>query len=278
MIGLSEVAGLTRQSFYKQKLHSQELLLEKELILQMAHAIRFDHPKMGCRKMYKLLNPAIGRDRFERIILDNGLRVKRIRNYQKTTRIGISYFQNLIEGLVISGINQVWQSDITYIKVGDRFCYLVFIIDVFSRRIIGYQANEHLLAIANTKALQQAISLRKKDKFEHLIHHSDRGCQYSSNEYLSLLKKYGIRPSMCTTAWENAYAERVNGIIKNEYLIPLGSQSLKELGVNLRKAVRFYNEERPHWSLPQMMTPIQYERQIQTPTFNIKPMKIYQKV
>ena len=112
--------------------------------------------------------------------------MKKIKNYRKTTRPGPIYFDNLIEGLILTGVNQVWQSDITYIRIGEKFNYLVFIVDVFSRRILGYQASNHLLAIANTQALQQAIKLRGNQNLTNLIHHSDRGCQYSSKQYLNL--------------------------------------------------------------------------------------------
>ena len=159
MKGLSEVAGISRQSHYRQIGRIERLEVEQSMILQLVHEVRRDHPKMGCRKIYKLLNPSFGRDRFEALLSYNGLNISKLRNYQKTTRAGITYFADLIEGKELTGINQVWQSDITYIRIGERFYYLVFIVDVFSRRILGYQANEHLLSIANTRALEQAISL-----------------------------------------------------------------------------------------------------------------------
>ncbi len=278
MKDLCEVAGLSKQAYYQQYARNEQGYIEQELILAFAHRLRVDHPQMGCRKMYRLVNPPIGRDKFEQLLIDNGFMVRRLRNYQRTTRAGITYFDNLIEGLELTGIDQVWQSDITYIRVGEKYCYLVFIIDVFSRRILGYQASEHLLAVANTQALNQAINQRKKKVFVDLIHHSDRGCQYSSKEYVSLLRAHGIKPSMCKTAWQNAFAERINGIIKNEYLIPFGSHSIEELGMNLQKAVRLYNTKRPHWNLPEYMSPIQFEQALESGKLMTESLKLYQEV
>ena len=275
MKGLSEVAGLSRQSYYQFKERSHKVLIEEAAILQMAHQVRQDHPGMGCRKMYRLLQPSIGRDRFEQLLLKNGFRVKRAKNYRRTTYPSKLYFDNLIDGMLVEGIDQLWQSDITYIKQGRQFYYLTFNIDGFSRRILGAQASEHLMAITNVKALRQAIRLRNKPVFPGLIHHSDRGCQYTSKEYLALLTQYRIQPSMCSSAWQNAFAERINGVIKNEYLIPWESSSFGQLKQNLKKAVKLYNHQRPHWNLANTMSPVEYEQALNKNNLVQKPIKIY---
>jgi transposase InsO family protein len=275
MKGLSEVAGLSRQSYYQHRKRSAKTAMQDAVVLQMAHHVRADHPGMGCRKMHKLLRPAMGRDRFERLLLENGFRVKRVKNYQRTTYPSRVYFDNLIEGMLVKNINQLWQSDITYIKQGDRFYYLTFIIDVYSRRILGAQVSKHLMAIANVEALRQAIRLRGRSSFKGLIHHSDRGCQYMSKEYVAMLKRYNIQPSMCLSAWQNAFAERINGVIKNEYLLPWNSSNFEELKINLRKAVRLYNQHRPHWNLINAMSPIECEQALKHNSLVQQPIKIY---
>jgi len=142
-----------------------------------------------------------GRDKVEQLLLAEGFRIIYAPNYTKTTHPQYDLiFPNLIEGMRLSGINQLIQTDITYIWINGRFYYLVLIIDVYSRRIVGYNIGENMLAQCNVKALKMMIQLRKGDCFKELIHHSDRGSQYTSKIYLDLLKKQEIKISMCKEA------------------------------------------------------------------------------
>jgi transposase InsO family protein len=242
----------------------QNKLKTSQQFIEKAEALREDHPEMGCRKMALILKQAgWGRDKTEALLMTSGFRIIYPPNYTKTTNSErFSRFGNLIEGLVIKGINQVVQTDITYFWVKDRFYYLVFIIDLYSRRITGYHASCSMEAEANMKALKMMIQLRGKENIKGLIHHSDRGSQYNCKEYLSALKQHGIKVSMCMEAWQNAYTERINRTIKHEYLRHRSIDSLNTLSKELDRAIRLYNEKRPHWSLPCQMSPLQFEEYV----------------
>jgi len=251
------------------------------MVVKLAAEIRRDHPRMGCRKMYwkGLKEMAPGRDRCEEILLSNGFRVKFPPNFKRTTySIGKMYHPNLIEGLTVDGLNQVWQTDITYFEVKSKFYYLVFIEDVYSRRIVGWSVDYSLWAQSNLRALQQAIDARGRRKLKGLIHHSDRGGQYIDKEYTALLSAYEIKPSMCLYAWQNAYCERLNGIIKNEYLKCWRIADLGQLKQALDRAVYLYNNERPHRELSGRLSPVQFEDKLRTGLFRFKPtMRLYSK-
>lgn len=232
--------------------------------IEKAEALRHDHPEMGCRKIALILKqPGFGRDKTETVLVASGFKVKYRPNYTRTTHsVRLSRFNNLIEGLVVKDINKVVQTDITYLWVKDRFYYLVFIIDVYSRSIVGYHGSCSLEAEANVKALQMMIALRGKHNVRGLIHHSDKGSQYHCEKYLGMLKDNGIKISMCNAAWENAYTERINRTIKHEYLRHRSIDSLATLQKEMDRAVRLYNQNRPHWSLLQQMTPAGFEQYV----------------
>lgn len=232
--------------------------------IEKAEAMREDHPGMGCRKMALILKqPGWGRDKTEALLLAANFRVIYPPNYIKTTHsVRVHRFGNLIEGLVIKGINKVMQTDITYLWAKDRFYYLVFIIDVYSRFITGYHASCSLEAQGNMKALAMMIKRRGKENIKGLIHHSDKGSQYNCTEYLRTLKEHGIKVSMCNEAWQNAYIERINRTIKDEYLRHRSINCLYTLRKEMDRAIRLYNENRPHWSLRQQMTPSGFEEYV----------------
>jgi putative transposase len=237
---------------------------KSEQFIEKAAAIRDDHPAMGCRKMALILKGrGWGRDKIEDLLLAGGFRVIYPPNYTKTTHsVRFHRFGNRIEGLILKSINKVVQTDITYLWIKDRFYYLVLIIDVYSRLVVGYHSSCGMEATANMKALSMMIDLRGKDNIKGLIHHSDRGSQYNCNEYLAMLKKHRIRPSMCNEAWENAYSERINRTIKDEYLKHRKIQCLQSLRKEMDKAIKMYNEKRPHWSLVKQMPPAEFEEYV----------------
>lgn len=232
--------------------------------IEKAEILRETHPEMGCRKMALILKePGYGRDKTEGVLLAGGFRVYYPPNFVRTTHsVRTNRFGNLIEGLTIRNINKVVQTDITYLWIEKRFYYLVFIIDVYSRFITGYHASCGLEAGANIKALQMMIRLRKKESLKGLIHHSDRGGQYNSLAYLKILEDHGIKVSMCKAAWQNAYTERINRTIKHEYLRHREINSLATLRKELKRAVHLYNSQRPHWSLRQQKSPVEYEKYV----------------
>ncbi|MFK7935987.1 MAG: transposase [Saprospiraceae bacterium] len=242
---------------------------------QLAHLIvevdilRADHPGCGIEKMYYTLHPNfIGRDRFIDIFMKLGYRVNKPKNFIKTTFSVYCKYKNLIDGLLVTQINQVVQSDITYIHINGKFYYLVFIIDVYSKRIVGYQASDHLRATANVAALRQLFRLRGKSQLAGMIHHSDRGSQYIASQYIKILTGANCFISMGMDARQNAYAERVNGIIKNEYLKHWDIPDFKTLKSKLRKAVKHYNYHRQHNHLPPRMSPIEFEKHLKNQTLS----------
>lgn len=241
-------------------MHIYELIAEAE-------AWRMDHPGCGVEKLYYALKPSfIGRDRFIEVMMEAGFRLKRSRNYRRTTYAGKVRYPNLIKGLNVEAPSIIWQSDITYLPLGDQCYYAVFIIDVYSKKIVGYKVSKTMRAIANVEALTMALRLHRSPK----IHHSDRGGQYGSHEYVSLLKEKKAQISMGLKAQENAYAERVNRTIKEEYLQRWTAHNYQQLRQNVAKAVDHYNHKRPHHHLNRM-TPVDFENKCNTDPSFIKP-------
>lgn len=229
----------------------------EELVIQ-ADLLKKEHPGCGVEKMYATLKPkTMGRDKFCEIFMSLGYGVKRTKNYRKTTIVGHLNYPNLIEGMYVNRPYQVIQSDITYFELPDRFNYLVFIIDIYTKVILGYHVGSNLRAEANLKALEMALS-KMQNHTHQLIHHSDRGSQYGSEVYRKKLLSKGILISMGMKATENAYAERVNGIIKNEYLRKWKIKDENELKTRTRKAVNHYNNKRKHRSLAMNYSPSQF--------------------
>jgi len=224
--------------------------------------LRKVHPRCGLEKMYFALKPNfIGRDNFIDIFMSLGYRVKKIKNYIRTTIPAHYKYPNLIEGMMVTRPDQVWQTDITYYKVGSEYYYLVFIIDVYTRRIVGYQVSDHMRAEANLKALKMAFKTRGTHLLG-LIHHSDRGSQYVDKTYTQTLSGNGIQISMGEKAQDNAFAERVNGTIKNEYLNGWEINNFKELKKAVKRAVEHYNNKRGHKSLGRNISPNIFENNL----------------
>lgn len=253
---LYRAVGVSRQAVHQAKKRQNAFDQELSELVVLADLIKEEHPGCGVEKMYYSLTPKfMGRDKFCEIFLGLGYGVKRIKNYQRTTYAGTLFFPNLIEGMAVIRPFQVIQSDITYFRIKDEHCYLVFIIDVYTRLIVGYSASDHMRAEANVTALKMALKMMDYKPWG-LIHHSDKGSQYSSTAYTSLLNRYSIHISMGDVAWENPYAERINGIIKNEYLKHWQIRDLKDLRKKASKAVEHYNTKRLHRAFKMKYTPM----------------------
>lgn len=249
---------------------------EQEILNQIAQ-LRIKHPVLGLKKLYHKVKPVnMGRDRFITLAMSANLGIEKAKNYRRTTYSTKSNrYRNLLEGLLIDDINQLWVSDITYFWVVDRFFYIVLIMDVYSRKIIGHYASASLVALANVGALKLALKTRKGQMLNQLIHHSDKGTQYVFSEYVQLLQDNNIQISMANTVYENSHSERLNGIIKNEYLSHRNIQTLQQLIKHLDRDVKLYNQDRPHWEL-NMMSPIEYEESLsKTPKCQRTKMSIY---
>lgn len=243
---LYKAIGVTKQAVHKYaRLQSRHDDRMTDLIAR-ADQLRAAHPGCGVEKMYYALKPDfLGRDRFIEEFMSLGYRLKRKKNYKRTTIASLIYRPNLIKGLKINAPSVVWQSDITYIPVAGKHYYAVFIIDIYSKEIVGYAVSDHMRASANIKALKMALGKRKKPKY----HHSDRGSQYISKAYLKVLETGGTKISMGLTAQDNAYAERINRTIKEEYLDHWWIRSFSQLKAAVHRAVMNYNAYRPHLNL-----------------------------
>lgn len=257
MSAVYQVAGISKQAYYQYFIRERAFAAEICELIVLVNEIRREHPGCGLEKLYYTLKPeTMGRDKFIEAFMDLGYGVRWVKNYHRTTIPGTLRFPNLITGMLVYCPNQIWETDITYFRVVNRFYYVVFIIDIYTKVIVGYQVSDHLRAEANMAALRMA--LRAKNPDEGLIHHSDRGSQYTSDDYMELLDKNGIIVSMSTCAQENAYAERINGTIKNEYLIHWDIKDFRSLKSSVAKAVRHYNLCRLHDSLPGRTTPVRF--------------------
>ena len=269
---------ISKQAHWKYMLSYLAFQQDKGLISRNMIHLRQLHPKMGAKKMYTVLMPGfIGRDAFIELYSELGLQLKKERSYTRTTFSSPgSKYSNLTINRAFLDINELWSSDITYFSIGvNTFLYITFIIDVYSRMILGHCVSTDLSAKACIKALEMALNFRNRSSYNNLIHHSDKGTQYTSHAYTGLLAKYNIKVSMCDSVYENTHIERVNGIIKNEYLAHMGIKSLAECQRTLNKAVKLYNTVRPHWSLGGL-TPEAYEKDLKTVPYSERiPLVVY---
>ena len=248
--------GRSRQAYYKHQGKSKTQETQELSLLSDVLMIRRRHPSMGTNKLRHLLqdHPSmIGRDRFYELLSRHDLLIRRRKRYRYTTQSNHIYkkYPNRIKGIAPRGANQIWVSDITYVKISHRDYYLSLITDAFSRRVVGYTLARSLEAKHSIRALEMALKNEGRPK----IHHSDRGIQYCCYPYTSILQQSGVKISMSRKGdpLENAIAERINGIIKNEYLIyrQLTPENYKE---QIKEVIDLYNQERPHLSC-QMKTP-----------------------
>lgn len=257
---LYKAVGTSKQSVHQHLNRVMDFMEESNQLLVLIIQIREDHPRMSSRQMYRLLKPVqMGRDRFEVFCFANGFKVSVKRAYQRTTNTwGVTRFANLLVGFKFTDVNQVWVSDITYYRIGEKFYYITFILDRYSRFIVGHSTSKTLLTTSTTlPALRMALQARKR--VDGLIIHSDGGGQYYCKEWLTLTREHQIRNSMCESVYENAHAERINGTIKNDYLVYYSPQNYTELIALTAKAVLKYNYQRPHQSLGNI-SPNEYEK------------------
>jgi transposase InsO family protein len=273
--------GYSRAAYYKSLKVEEKVVLSSSLILDMVRNERRIQPRLGGKKLYWMLGsdtayfvhstsirailPHFGRDKFFALLRDHDLLVERKRQWSRTTHSYHHFhkYGNMIKDLSIFRPNQVWASDITYLRTGKGFVYLSLLTDMYSRKIVGWSVSNSLSIECSVAALKKA--LREHPVQTPLIHHSDRGVQYCSHTYVNLLKKNKISISMTEEnhCYENAMAERVNGILKDEYLLDRTFKDLSDAQKACKEAVMLYNTRRPHWSLkfktPEQMHHVRYE-------------------
>lgn len=232
-------------------------------MLNLVHAERKLLPRLGGKKLYVMISPflkardlKIGRDKLFDLLKRNGLLIKNRKRYITTTnsKHWLKKYPNSINGLKITKPEQVWVSDITYIKTDEGVCYLNLVTDAFSRKITGYSIADNMTAESMKLAYEMAIRQRL---YNHpLIHHSDRGLQYCSEEYVNLSENANITISMTENGdpYENALAERMNRTLKEEFGLGRRLRSKQQAFRLVAESVELYNNRRPHWSL-KMQTP-----------------------
>lgn len=257
--------GLTRQAYYQHFWQQEATTIEQSLVLEQVCAIRKHHRVMGGRKLYEKLYPFLlehqikmGRDALFDLLAENNLLVKKRRRRFITTfsHHWLRKWPNLIREMEVNRINQLWVSDITYWKIGERYTYISLITDAYSHKIVGYHLAQTLESIETIKALNMAMAQLPAHLSQPLIHHSDRGVQYCSENYVKLLQDKGIEISMTENGdpLENAIAERINGILKSEYLRHYQTSTILDATEQLHLAVQLYNQDRPHLSIG-LLTP-----------------------
>lgn len=264
---LCTLLGVTKQAYYKRKRREEREALGVELVVQEVLSIRAKQKRIGGRKLLHMTEEfraghgiTLGRDAFFEVLREHSLLVRRRRTRKPRTTDSthrLRRYPNLIREFVPGGANELWVSDITYLSVGAGFAYLSLVTDAYSRKIVGYHLNRDLTAEGPVMALKKALSLNPEHK--GLIHHSDRGTQYCSSEYITLLTD-GVRVSMTEKGdpLENAIAERVNGILKAE-LLEIRYDSFRPAQREVARAVSIYNFQRPHMSID-MLTPAEAHR------------------
>lgn len=259
---------ISRQAYYKYMKYMEKHLFAQEVVIQRVHEIRYKHSKIGGKKLYFLLGDEIaklpislGRDKFFDLLRDNNLLISRKKVSQKTTNSAHNYaiHPNLAKDFTPLKRDSLWVCDITYIRLNQSFMYLSLITDAFSRMIIGFDISHSLAIDGCIRAAK--MSIKQSISTDNLIHHSDRGVQYCSHDYVSLLRKSKIAISMTRggNPYENAMAERVNGILKYEYALVENFVSEDNLVKTVNQAVHLYNFERPHTALKNL-TPAQVHK------------------
>jgi putative transposase len=265
LASLCSLFGYSRQAYYDWGHRKEEEEIEEALIMDLVKYIRKDIPRCGTRTLHFMLRNdwlkhgiKCGRDRLMEILRDRDMLIRPKRKYTITTdsNHNLERFPNLVTTWELEGPEQLWVSDLTYIKVLNAWCYVIFITDVYSHKVVGYQVDDNMKTTMCLQALNMAIESRKGSS--PLIHHSDRGVQYCSKAYVNRLKDAGITISMTENGdpLENAVAERVNGIFKDTYCMDRTFNSLEEAQQLIAKMVDSYNNQRPHSSCD-MMTPAQ---------------------
>jgi len=279
-IGLAKLCGwfgVTRQAYYQKSWQAIGVSIEEDLILNEVKEIRKRHGRMGTRKLYEKLETfmlehqiKMGRDGLFDLLSANHMLVRKRKRRIQTTQSfhWLRKYPNLIKDFTPVAPNQLWVSDITYWKIETGYVYISFITDAYSHKIVGFHVAETLESIETIQALKMALLdfLRSPKSHFELVHHSDRGVQYCYHEYVKLLQDNTIKISMTESGdpLENAIAERVNGIIKEEYLKDYKVKNIHEAKNILPLVVKLYNDERPHNSISNLMPSYVHENNIKT--------------
>lgn len=251
-------AGMSRANYYAGRRCRQERQVDEDLVVALVREQRQMHPRIGCRKLLHLLRQdlesagvRVGRDRLFAILRAHGLLVQPKPGRPRTTnsRHCLPVFHNLVAGMDLVAPNQAWAADLTYVRTAEGFLYAALITDMFSRKIVGSCIGESLEALGCLEALDGALA--ELPAGLHPVHHSDRGCQFCCHLYVERLQERELPISMTEVlhCYENAMAERVNGILKQEYELDRTFRTKAQAMAAFRQAVWLYNHRRPHLAL-----------------------------
>jgi putative transposase len=260
-IGIAVLCGLfgkTRHAYYDNQWRVADTGLQEDIVIQMVLEHRQSLPMLGTRKLYEILLPSLrsheikmGRDHLFELLDKHNLLIRRRKRKALTTdsHHWMHKYMNLTEGLNVLRPEQLWVSDITYIRLTCRWGYLSLITDAYSRKIMGYSFRTDLTAQGCLDALEMALNARQHRE-SSVIHHSDRGCQYCSKAYVDMLVANKISISMTENGdpYENAIAERINGIIKTEFTLHYSEVSYEDTYEHIHRSIKAYNALRPHSS------------------------------
>ncbi len=256
--------GLSRQAFYQGQRRHLQRECRAQVVVQWVRERRLRQPRLGTRKLHHLLGESLlpsglGRDALFDVLRNAGMLVPQRRAYHKTTDSHHRFHRhpNLLKAgeqqVCATASEQVWVADITYLPTNDKFVYLSLVTDAYSRKIVGWHVHDSLQTEQVAQALKMALRTRQSD--QRLVHHSDRGIQYCSSYYQAIHSRHGLHCSMTDgyDCYQNALAERVNGILKGELLLhrPVDLEQARRM---VRESIEIYNAERPHLSL-KMQTP-----------------------
>jgi transposase InsO family protein len=273
---LCRLFGKSRQAYYERSHYVADRAVEEDMVLRLVREARKDFPRMGARKLLVYLKPSfdamgigIGRDAFIELLYRNFLLVRRARNKRKTTFSNhwMHKYPNLITGFTPEQPNQLWVSDITYVEADSgKIAYLSLITDACSHKVVGWSLSRNLRSSGVLTALKMALRNLKDRKQTGLIHHSDRGSQYCCGEYVQLLTANHVRISMTESGdpRENAIAERINGILKTEWLYDYKPDSWKDMVAYTGKIIDLYNNQRPHQSIGYMAPEVIHQTGMRT--------------
>jgi transposase InsO family protein len=254
---LCKLFGKSRQAYYKKSYSLSDEEEQNIIVLDMVAQVRRELPGLGIHKLYKCLYQplrssgiAMGRDKLNTLLRSHGLLITKRKRQPKTTQSNHWFrkYSNLVKTVKVTASEQVWVADITYVNIGYDFNYLSLVTDAYSRKIMGYHLHPQLTSEGTLKALKMALLNRSTNSY--LIHHSDRGVQYCSYEYVELLRKNSIEISMTEfgEAYENPIAERVNGILKTEFGLGQVFKSRSQALMSVERSIAAYNQLRPHMS------------------------------
>jgi len=269
---LCRLFGYSRQAYYQLQQYEYKCQAQSQIVLEMIHRERKCLPGIGGRKLLNLLNKSmkgeginIGRDAFFELLRENRLLVRHLRSQIRTTdsRHRFRKYPNLIRELVPQRPHQLWVSDITYLETKEGYLYLSLVTDAYSRKIVGWNVSPKLEADGAVSALSMALTQLPDTEQVDLIHHSDRGVQYCCDKYIHKLRTFNIRISMTESGdpLENAIAERVNGILKTEWLNLDIPETKWETAQIVAGIIDSYNYKRPHMSIGLLTPAVAHQRQ-----------------